>query len=254
MDNLIEKPKCLNNLSFRKYLKVVAIEKLFDAVRLDIKGCLASAQMSADPIQYLKNKRAELNEKICQECQALGVLWKRITCNIDRIDEFYSLGDGLLRECVGHPILEQELEKESKLFMKYVTLIMSINEEIQMMEDQSHSKMSLGGGKYNEVQLNGIFWELKDNGYLTSTYGTVAFVNMGMNKDVVGGLQWIKTNDRNRFVSKSALLSLLIELGFEGRAAIKIAKDHFDIDLHRSTKPSKEHTTKIKEIILRATR
>lgn len=145
MDVLIEKPKCLNNLSFRKYLKLVAIEKLYETVSLDIKGCLASAQMSADPIQYLKNKRAEFNEKICQECKILGVSWQNINCNIDRIDEFYLMGDGLLRECVGDPILEQILENESRLFVKYVTLIMSINEEIQKLENQVLSKKSLGG-------------------------------------------------------------------------------------------------------------
>lgn len=253
MDVLIEKPKCLNNLSFRKYLKLVAIEKLYETVSLDIKGCLASAQMSADPIQYLKNKRAEFNEKICQECKILGVSWQNINCNIDRIDEFYLMGDGLLRECVGDPILEQVLENESRLFLKYVTLIMSINEEILKLENQIPSKKSMGGGKYNEVQLSRIFERLKDNGYLISTYGDVAFVNMGMNKGDIRGLQWIKKNDRNKFVSKSALLSLLIELGFEDRARW-MAKEYFGIELNRSTKPSKEHSTKIKEIISRATR
>ena len=253
MDVLIEKPKCLNNLSFRKYLKLVAIEKLYETVSLDIKGCLASAQMSADPIQYLKNKRAEFNEKICQECKILGVSWQNINCNIDRIDEFYLMGDGLLRECVGDPILEQVLENESRLFLKYVTLIMSINEEILKWENQIPSKKSMGGGKYNEVQLSRIFERLKDNGYLISTYGDVAFVNMGMNKGDIRGLQWIKKNDRNKFVSKSALLSLLIELGFEDRARW-MAKEYFGIELNRSTKPSKEHSTKIKEIISRATR
>ena len=252
MDVLIEKPKCLNNLSFRKYLKLVAIEKLYETVSLDIKGCLASAQMSADPIQYLKNKRAEFNEKICQECKILGVSWQNINCNIDRIDEFYLMGDGLLRECVGDPILEQILENESRWFVKYVTLIMSINEEILKLENQIPSKKSMGG-KYNEVQLEKIFLRLKDNGYLKATGGSADFVNMGMNKKVDGGLQWIKTNHRNKCVSKSALLSLLIELGFEDRARW-MAKEYFGIELNRSTKPSKEHSTKIKEIISRATR
>ena len=63
----------------------------------------------------------------------------------------------------------------------------------------------------------------------------------------------LKKNDRNKFVSKSALLSLLIELGFEDRARW-MAKEYFGIELNRSTKPSKEHSTKIKEIISRATR
>ena len=63
------------------------------------------------------------------------------------------MGDGLLRECVGDPILEQILENESRCFVKYVTLIMSVNEEILKLENQIPSKRSMGGGKYNEVQL-----------------------------------------------------------------------------------------------------
>lgn len=55
------------------------------------------------------------------------------------------MGDGLLRECVGDPILEQILENESRWFVKYVTLIMSINEEILKLENQIPSKKSMGG-------------------------------------------------------------------------------------------------------------
>ena len=78
--------------------------------------------------------------------------WQNINCNIDRIDEFYLMGDGLLRECVGDPILEQILENESRWFVKYVTLIMSINEEILKLENPIPSKKSMGGVnimKYN---------------------------------------------------------------------------------------------------------
>lgn len=134
-----------DNMSFKSLLCHIRDNtNVQNDVWADVKGVVASAKMSADPLAYLKTKMAECNEHICADCLVIGLIWKLIDCDHSRINELYSKCDMFIRDHSEDEDL-RIIAREGFVFYRWYMMSLLLEKEINNLKNVNPKGVLLGG-------------------------------------------------------------------------------------------------------------